>query len=181
MLKRVAFQGEHGSFAEEAAEEFFAGNCEIIACPELTDMQKVLETEAADYAVLPVENSLIGKVQVTNNFLSLNSWREVGELYLPIRLNLIGCQTATLESLITVESHPAALAQCQNFFFANPHLQKIPTENTAASARRVIESSDPVQAAIASMKAAELFGGKILISDIQDRHENFTRFLLLRK
>ena len=147
MLKRVAFQGEHGSFAEEAAEEFFAGNCEIIACPELADMQTVLETEAADYAVLPVENSLIGKVQLSSNFLSLNPWREVGELYLPIRLHLIACQDATLESLATVESHPAALAQCQKFFFANSHLQKIPTENTAASAKRVIESDDNRQAA----------------------------------
>ncbi len=181
MLKRVAFQGEHGSFAEEAAGEFFSGDCQIIACPELSQLQAVLETEAADYAVLPVENSLIGKVQITNSFLLVNPWREVGELYLPIRLNLIGCPDANLESLTTVESHPAALLQCQKFFFANPQLQKIATENTAASARRVIESGDPSQAAIASTKAAELFGGKILIQDIQDRHENYTKFLLLRK
>lgn len=181
MLKRVAFQGEHGSFAEQAAEEFFAGNCEIIACPELGQLQTVLETKAADYAVLPVENSLIGKVQLTNIFLSLNPWREVGELYLPIRLNLIGCPDATLENIATVESHPAALLQCQNFFFANSHLQKIPAENTAASVKRVVESGDASQAAIASAKAAEIFGGKILISDIQDKHENYTKFLLLRK
>lgn len=181
MLKRVAFQGEHGSFAEEAAEEFFAGNCEIIACPELSQLQTVLESETADYAVLPVENSLIGKVQVTDNFLSVNPWREVGELYLPIRLNLIGCPDSALEHLTTVESHPAALAQCQKFFFANSHLQKIATENTAASAKRVVESGDHSQAAIASLKAAKLFGGKVLISDLQDKHENYTKFLLLRK
>ncbi|MEP6924266.1 MAG: prephenate dehydratase domain-containing protein [Pyrinomonadaceae bacterium] len=181
MLKRIAFQGEHGSFAEEAAEEFFAGMREIIACPELSDLRAVLETEAADYAVLPVENSLIGKVQLTDDFLALNPWREVGQLYLPIRLNLIGGQMTKLENLETVESHPAALAQCQKFFLANPQLQKVAAENTAASARRVIESRNPSQAAIASTKAAEIFGGKILLSDIQDKHENYTKFLLLRK
>ena len=181
MLKRVAFQGEHGSFAEEAAAEFFSGDCQIIACPELSQLQTVLETEAADYAVLPVENSLIGKVQITNGFLSVNPWREVGELFLPIRLNLIGCSDAELDGITSVESHPAALLQCQKFFLAHPHLQKIATENTAASARRVIESGDPAQAAIASIKAAELFGGKVLLKDIQDKHENYTKFLLLRK
>ena len=120
MLKRVAFQGEHGSFAEEAAAEFFSGDCQIIACPELSQLQTVLETEAADYAVLPVENSLIGKVQITNGFLSVNPWREVGELFLPIRLNLIGCSDAELDGITSVESHPAALLQCQKFFFGAP-------------------------------------------------------------
>lgn len=181
MLKRIAFQGEHGSFAEEAAEEFFAGSCTITACPELADLQIIMESSAADYAVLPVENSLIGKVEITNDFLAVNQWREVGELYLPIRLNLIGCQSAILNSLETVESHPAALMQCRKFFYSNWHLQQIAAENTAASAKRVVESDDPTRAAIASAKAAEIFGGKILLPDIQDKHENYTRFLLLKK
>lgn len=181
MLKRIAFQGEHGSFAEEAAAEFFAGNCTIIACPELGDLRVVIETGAVDYAVLPVENSLIGQVKVTNDFLAVHSWREVGELYLPISLNLIACRAAELDNLATVESHPAALEQCRKFFFANPQLRQVVAENTAASAKRIVESLDLTRAAIASRKAAEIFGGKVLLPDIQDKHENYTKFLLLKK
>lgn len=181
MLKRIAFQGEHGSFAEEAAHEFFAGESEIIACPNLADLRDVVEREAADYAVLPIENTLIGKVAVNNEFLSANVWREVGELFLPIRLHLIGTTDADINELKTIESHPAALAQCRRFFTENQQLKAVGTVNTAASVKRVVENGDKTRGAIGSQKAAELFGGKILKEDIQDRDENYTKFLLLRK
>lgn len=181
MLKRVAFQGEHGSFAEEAAHEFFIGESEIIACARLADLSVLIETEAADFAVLPIENSLVGAVEIISEFLAETDWREVGTLYLPIRLYLIGSQNADFGQIRQVESHPAALAQCTKFFRANSHLERVESENTAASAKRVIKSGDNARAAIASRKAAEIFDGKILLEDLQDKHENYTKFLLLKK
>lgn len=181
MLTRIAFQGERGSFAEEAAEEFFAGENKICACPTLADLRRQIETKSADYAVLPIENSLIGKVEINHQFLQEQNWRSVGELFLPISLNLIGLADADLEEIKTVESHPAALAQCRAFFEANRHLMKIETDNTAASVNRVVKNADKTRAAVGSRRAAEIFGAKILQSEIQDKRENYTRFLLLTK
>jgi prephenate dehydratase len=181
MKKRIAFQGEHGSFGEEAAHEFFAGESEIVACPTLTDLRRAVETKTVDYAVLPVENSLIGKVVITNDFLAANDWREVGNLYLPIQLHLIGTTDARLNDLLTVTSHPAALAQCRGFFYGHQHLTPIENDNTAASVKRVAQEGDKTRAAIGSRQAAQLFGGKIIQADIQDKQENFTKFLLLKK
>lgn len=86
-----------------------------------------------------------------------------------------------MKTIESVESHPAALAQCDLFFSSNSHLRKITSENTAASAKSVVESGDPTRAAIASARTAEIFGGKILLENIQDADDNFTKFLLLKK
>jgi prephenate dehydratase len=141
----------------------------------------VIERKIVDYAVLPIENSLIGKVAVNDKFLATHNWSEVGELFLPIRLYLIGSQASTFDDLESVESHPAALAQCRSLFYENPQLKPIETENTAASVKAVVESGDKSRAAIGSLKSAEIFDGKILKADVQDRHENYTKFLLLKK
>lgn len=175
-------------FAESAAllpkrrdRNFFGAKVDIIFCRTLEILRTEIENKEAAYAVLPVENSLIGKVERTNQFLETFSWQTADVRFLPIRQNLISCRAARLETIESVESHPAALAQCERFFLSNLHLRQVTSENTAASAKAVIESGDATRAAIANAKTAEIFGGKILLEDIQDGDENFTKFLLYKE
>jgi prephenate dehydratase len=98
---------------------------------------------------------------------------------IPIAHNLIGVPGATLETIASVESHPVALAQCEQFFIQHPRLKRIPAEDTAGSVREVVHVGDPARAAIASKRAAELYDAVILQEHLEDDRENYTRFFLL--
>ncbi|MBC7796952.1 MAG: hypothetical protein H7Z37_08775 [Pyrinomonadaceae bacterium] len=179
MLIKIAFQGERGSFAEDAIFKFFdEKEIEIIACPTLESLREKLENGNAELAVLPIKNSLAGEVENVKKLLENVDWKKLSECELQIRQNLIGCRDASLETLRTVESHKVALAQCENFFIENPHLQKIESPNTAFSAKRAIESGDITRAAIANARTAEIYGGRIISANIQDSDENYTTFHL---
>lgn len=123
MSKKIAICGERGCFAEDAGRAFFGGEVEIVFCRTLADLRTAIESKAATYAVLPVENSLIGIVERTNLFLQTVSWKTADIRFLPIRQNLIACRTAEIQTIKSVESHPAALAQCKAFFSSNSHLR----------------------------------------------------------
>lgn len=181
MSRNIAFQGVHGSFAEAAAKAFSKGESRLIACLSFEDLQNALDTWQADFAVVPVENTLIGKIESAVEFLETVEWKKQSECTIKISHNLIGNQKSALETLQTVESHPAALAQCENFFKRYSNLQKISTRNTAESAKNVVQSGDVSRAAIASVDAANLYNGKILMRDIQDKTENYTTFWLMSK
>src|SRR5690606_17172473 len=103
------------------------------------------------------------------------------EVYLKIEHNLIVIPGVKLEDVRTVISHPVALGQCERFFEKHPKLQKESSYDTSGSVRDLIESGSRDVAAIASRRAAEIYGGEILLSGIQDNQENFTRFVLLSK
>jgi prephenate dehydratase len=103
----------------------------------------------------------------------------VAEIILPISHFLIGCPGSSFEQIETVESHPVALAQCENFFAANPHIKRVAANDTAGSVRRVVEEKDRSKAAIASRYAAEIYNGVILKEHLEDHSENYTRFALL--
>jgi prephenate dehydratase len=133
----------------------------------------------ADFALAPVENSLAGTIHQTYDLLVESNLTITAEVIRPISHNLIGCAGATLESVRTIESHPVALAQCERFFAAHPHVRRVASDDTAASARSVVERSDPTRAAIASARAAQFYGGTILREHLEDHAENYTRFLLL--
>jgi prephenate dehydratase len=103
----------------------------------------------------------------------------IGEVVIPIVHNLIGVPSATVSDLVSVESHPVALAQCEQFFIAHPNLKRIVTEDTAGSVREIMRAADPCRAAIASARAADLYGALILQDHLEDDRENYTRFFLL--
>ena len=93
--------------------------------------------------------------------------------------NLIGPPGARFDEMTVVESHPVALAQCEQFFSEHPRLKRIATEDTAGSVREVVLAGDPTRAAIAGRRAAEIYGGVILREHLEDNRENYTRFWLL--
>jgi len=177
---RVAFQGERGAFSEEAVVGLF-DDLELVPRPNFESLFDSINDGSADYVIAPFENTLAGTVHRCYELLIASDLRVVGESIVPIRHNLIGCEDASLDSILSAESHPVALAQCLKFLSTHKQIKGVAADDTAASVRRIIESGDRTRAAIGSARAAEIYGGKILQSGIEDHHENYTRFFLLSK
>lgn len=176
---RVAFQGERGAFSEEAAVKLLGENIQLVPRPTFEALFSAVNDGLADCILAPIENSLAGSVHRSYDLLLESRLRILGEVVICIVHNLIGPPGATLEGIAAVESHPVALAQCERFFSAHPGIKRIATEDTAGSVREVVGAGNPARAAIASKRAAEIYGGVILSEHLEDHRENYTRFLLL--
>ncbi len=176
---RVAFQGEHGAFSEDAALRLLGPEIQLVPRRTFETLFTSLDEGLAEYVLVPVENSLIGAIKPAVDLLNKSCLDIVGEVAIPIRQLLIGCPGAAFEEIVTVESHPAALAQCKRFFAAHPGIKRVETEDTAGSVARIIKGHDRTRAAIAGRRAAQIYGGSILRENLEDRPENYTRFLLL--
>ena len=176
---RVAFQGERGAFSEEAAVKLLGDGIVLVPRPTFEAMFDSIDKNAADYILAPIENTLAGSVHRTFDLLVESRLSIIAEEIIPIVHNLIGVPGGAIEQVTTVESHPVALAQCERFFRTRPELKRIATEDTAGSVRAIIDEGDPSRAAIASRRAAEIHGGKMLRDHLEDNRENYTRFLLL--
>ena len=176
---RVAFQGERGAFSEVAALKLFTQEIELVPRKTFEDLFKSLESDIADYLLVPIENSIAGAVQPSVKLLRSSSLLILEEVEIKIEQHLIGCPDASFEMIETVQSHPVALAQCKRFFEANPQLEPIVADDTAGSVAEIIRIGDPKRAAIAGQYAAELYGGSIIRRNIQDQSENYTRFALV--
>ncbi len=175
--KRIAFQGEPGAYANLAAREAVS---HALAVPQATfeDAIEAVRSGACDLCIIPVENSLMGRIADIHHLLPESGLHIVGEHFLPIRHQLLGLKSATLEGITSVYSQAPALAQCRKLIRDN----KLVTHNwydTAGSAKHVAELGDPKAAAIASSLAGELYGLKVLKSDVEDEHHNMTRFLIM--
>ncbi len=176
---RVAFLGERGTFSEAAAAELLGETFESVPRPTFDELFTAINEGKADYILAPLENSLVGSVHRSYDLLLESLLSIAAEIILPISHFLIGCAGASLESIETVESHPAALAQCERFFAEHPHIKRVAADDTAGSVRRIIESGDVSRAAIGSKRAANLYGGVVLQEHLEDHRENYTRFALL--
>ena len=176
---RVAFQGERGAFSEEAAVKLLGDQVSLVPRPTFEAAFSAIDDRLADYILAPIENSLAGSVHRSFDLLVDSRLNILAEVIIPIAHNLIAAPGATLGDVAVVESHPVALAQCEQFFIANPGLKRVVTEDTAGSVRAVVRAGDPRRAAIAGRRAAEIYGGVILREHLEDNTENYTRFLLL--
>jgi prephenate dehydratase len=176
---RVAFQGERGAFSEDAALKLLGPEIQLVPRSTFETLFRSLDEGLAEYILVPIENSLIGAIQPAVDLLNKSSLGIVGEVAIPIRQLLIGCPGAVFAEILTVESHPAALAQCKRFFAAHPRIKRVETEDTAGSVAQIVKGRDRTRAAIAGRRAAEIYGGSILKENLEDRPGNYTRFLLL--
>ena len=176
----IAYPGTAGSFSHAAALSAFPeGDCVGYATfPEAA--QAVLDSQA-DYALLPVENSSAGAVIPTYALLEKLPLHIVGEVTKPVRHQLLSVPGATLETIRQIDSHPQAIAQCDEFLQGLPGVRIMPSGNTAISAREVAESGDITRAAIASLEAAKEYGLTVLAENIQTSNTNTTRFVILSK
>lgn len=176
---RIAFQGAHGAFSEEAAVKLLGEDIALVPRPTFESLFSAISENAADYILAPIENSLAGFVHACFDLLLESKLYISGEVIIPISHCLIGCPGATFETITTVESHPVALDQCRRFLSVNPQIQRIAAEDTAGSVARIMAAGDSKRAAIAGKRAAEQYGGVILRDHLEDSSENYTRFLLL--
>lgn len=178
---KVAFQGIPGSYGHEAACRYFGAAAERVPCRQFSDALEAVAGHSTDYAVLPVENSIAGMVNQTLDILVNHRCFISGEIILPVSHCLLAPEGAVLEEIEEVCSHQQALMQSSYFLARHPKMTTRMIENTAVSARYVAQQNDRHLAAIASRNCADLYGLKVLAEGIQDRAENFTRFVVVSR
>ena len=177
----VAFQGERGSFSEEAAYKLLGRAIRVLPCETFAATFQSVTTGKAKYCLVPIENTLAGSVYENYDLLLENDLHIIGEVSLRIVHNLIAFPGTTLQNLRQVYSHPVALAQCSRFFTRHPKVERVSFYDTAGSVKMLAERRIRGAAAIASGTAAAVYHGRILLRHLEDHRENYTRFLLLSK
>ena len=178
----VAYLGPNGTFSEEAALKRFGSAITTVACDSIDDVFRTVESDAASYGVVPVENSSEGAVGRTMDLLLQTPLTICGEIQLPVHQFLMAQQTG-LAHISKIYSHPQSLAQCHHWLKINlPHLPSSALINAASNADAARQAAtDPQAAAIAGKRAAELFGLAICAENIEDDPRNTTRFLVIGK
>jgi chorismate mutase/prephenate dehydratase len=177
---KVAFQGERGAYSESAVYTFFGDETEVKPCRDLTEVFESVDKQEVPVGVVPVENSLEGSVNQTYDLFLTHNLKVSGEIIIRISHCLIANPSTSLEAVKTVYSHPQALAQCRSFL-ERLGSDLIPTYDTAGSVKMLKEKGLKDAAAVASEKAAEIYGMKILAREIEDTPTNYTRFFVISK
>ena len=174
---KIAFQGDPGANSHEACQTFFP-DYEAAPCPTFEEAFEAVKSGACALALIPVENSVAGRVSDVHHLLPSSGLKIVGERFMAIRHQLMANKGVRLEDLRTVTSHPMALAQCRKII-RRLGLEAHPVYDTAGAARMLSERPEPARAAIASALAAEIYGLDILQKDVEDERHNTTRFLVM--
>ena len=177
----VAFQGERGSFSEEAAYKLLGRRIRLLPCETFAATFQSVAGGKAKCCLVPIENTLAGSVYENFDLLLEHDLHIRGEVNLRIVHNLIAFPGTTRANVRQVYSHPVALAQCSKFFRRHPKVEKIPFYDTAGAVKMLAERRLRGAAAIASGAAATVYHARVLQSHLEDHHENYTRFLLLSK
>ncbi|XP_022753778.1 arogenate dehydratase/prephenate dehydratase 6, chloroplastic-like [Durio zibethinus] len=178
---RVAYQGVPGAYSEAAAGKAYP-NCEAIPCDQFEVAFQAVELWIADRAVLPVENSLGGSIHRNYDLLLRHRLHIVGEVQLPVHHCLLALPGVRKEYLTRVISHPQALAQCEHTITKlGLNVTREAVDDTAGAAEYIATNNLRDTAAIASARAAELYGLQILADGIQDDSSNVTRFVMLAR
>lgn len=174
----VAFQGERGAFSEMAALQYFPDGARLVPCKSFADVFSAAEKKKVAFAVIPVENSIEGSVPEVYDLLLQTRLKATGEVYHRVRHCLIANKGASIKEIKRAYSHPQALGQCRQYL-QGKGIEPVPAYDTAGSVKMVKEMGAMDAAAIASRRAAELYGMEILEEGIEDRKSNYTRFLVL--
>ena len=179
MAEKIAFQGERGAFSHAAMHALFPKG-EAVPCVTFEDTITAVQKGTADFGVVPVENSLYGRITDIYHLLPESGLFIIGEHFLRIEMNLLGVKGATLADIKAVQSLSVALGQCRNFIRKHG-LKTINAVDTAGSAREIAENGDKSVGAIASRFAAEVYGLDVIAPNIEDAAHNTTRFLVISK
>jgi prephenate dehydratase len=177
--KRISFQGEPGANSHLACREAYP-DYEPMPCPTFEDAFAAVTSGEATLGMIPVENSVAGRVADIHHLMPRSNLHIVAEWFLPVKHQLVAPKGATLDGIKTVESHVHALGQCRNII-RRLKIRPIVAADTAGSAREVSERGDKSCAAISSRLAAEIYGLDILAEDVEDEAHNTTRFIVLAR
>ena len=177
--KKIVFQGEPGANSHLACQQVYP-TYQVVPCATFEDCFAAVEKGKADLAMIPIENSLAGRVADIHHLLPTSGLHIVGEHFLPIHFQLMALPGTRIADIKSVHSHIHALGQCRKVIRAHRWAAMV-TGDTAGAARDVAEWRDPTRAALAPRIAAELYGLEILEEDVEDAAHNTTRFIILSK
>ncbi len=176
---RIAFQGEPGANSDTASRDMYP-DMEPLPCPSFEDAFNAVETGKADLAMIPIENTLAGRVADIHHLLPESKLHIVAEYFLPIHFQLMVLPGVKKEEIKSVHSHIHALGQCRKVI--RKHRWKpVVAGDTAGAARIVSEEGDRSMAALAPRLAASLYGLEIIEENVEDAENNVTRFVVLSK
>ena len=181
MIKSVAIQGIKGSFHHIVANQYFGNNVAIQECLTFDQTVKKLLDMQVDAVIMAIENSIAGSIIPNYALIDKHKLHIVGEQYLDIQHHLMALPEQTIDAIQEVYSHPMALLQCKEFFKSYPHIKLVEDKDTAEVAERIQNKKLKGIAAIASYKAADLFGLEILFKSIQTIKHNETRFVIVKR
>ena len=176
MTATVAHFGEENAYAAEAAGRLYP-DAELVSCRSFADVMRAVTRGEAACGVLPIENSLAGVIPETYDLLAHAPLAIVDEVVIAVPHCLVGLPGTNIDALARIHSHPAALAQCRRFLSSLPDALPDVAPSTAGAARRVADAADPRQAAISSRAAAQQHGLDVLLNDVSDHAQNYTRFV----
>jgi prephenate dehydratase len=177
MTASVAYPGRDGAHSADACDRLFPGGADLVSLPSFAAVVEATAGLEVAFGVLPIESSLSGPVNETHDLLYDSPLSITGETILPIRHCLVGLAGARLEEIRVVRSHPAALDQCRRLLAAMPWATAVAAATTADAAHQVAEDADPSEAAIASERAAAMYGLTVIAGDVGDHPEAYTRFV----
>ena len=175
----VAIQGIRGSYSEEAALCLMGEEAELVECVDFDETFNAVANTRAEYAVVPVENKIVGEIEDVIGLLRVSGYRVLENLRLKVMHVLAGTPDSEAGSIRTVHSHIEALKQCRRFLAANTQMKQVIGADTASTVRRVVEENIVDNAAIGSRRAAEIYGAKIIAENIADDDDNWTTFYLI--
>lgn len=178
-MSKIAFQGELGANSHIACHEVYP-DLEPMPCPTFEDVFQAAASGEAQLAMIPVENSIAGRVADIHHLLPTSPLQIIAEHFMPIRFQLMGLKGSSLQQIKAAHSHIMGLGQCRNFLRARGILART-SSDTAGAAREVRDLGDPTQAAIAPRLAAEVYGLDILAENIEDAAHNTTRFVIMSR
>jgi len=178
---RVGYQGEPGAYSEEASLALFGQDIETVPCDSFDQVFDGVESGQLMYGVVPLENSLAGSIHRNYDLLLQHTLHIIAEHNLRVSHCLIGHPGARLQDIQRVYSHPQALAQCEQSLSRLQGVEIHATYDTAGSVKMVKESGDPQAAAIASARAAAIYGMSVICSEFEDEKANYTRFVAIAR
>jgi len=174
---KVAIQGEHGSFHEVAARQYFSyDDIELVPCSTFDLTLNTVKAGEADFAVMAIENARSGSILYNYTLIRESGMKILGEHNLRVKQNLMALPDQQITDIREIRSHPIALAQCMTFLNQFPGMTLIESDDTAGSARQISENQLMGVAAIAPAFAAEIYGLDILAGGIETYKQNYTRF-----
>ena len=179
-MMKIAIQGYEGSFHHIAANMYFGSYIDILPCDTFRAVAAAVKNGDAYMGLMAIENSIAGSIIPNYSILQDENLQVAGEVYLPIKQNLMVLPDVELEDIREVESHSMALLQCVDYLDEHPW-KLIESEDTALSAKHIAEKGLRHTAAIASELAAEMFGLKIIAPEINTIKSNYTRFMVLKR